>query len=165
MSEDYVRLVEDQDAPPKMMRQVAPYPQALADIIGHLTYKPGWTIWLEDDMDREQGSEGLTLMVRALVYDSRKPLTAWEAMSTPPNKHILHLFPVPAASFNARSWRHWLFERLGDVDTHERAEFFQVDGELPFAPLHAPGNNPHMIVEATYAEAHTDNKGNFTDTR
>lgn len=138
------------------MYQVAPYPHALDDFLRRLIYRPGWRIWLENGYDRGQGSEGLTLIVETFTLDS------YDATQ---QIRVHHLFPVPPAAYNERSWRNWVFEQLGLVDDHERAEFFVVDGERPFAPLHAPGNDPYMRVESTYEEAHTSSRGEFTDTR
>lgn len=138
--------------PTRAMTQVAPYPGVLVDLVRNRVRlrEPGWKMLIEE-MDRGQGSEGLTLTILALVPDSRDPDGG--------AVRIAHLFPVPPASYNERSWRHWLFECYCDVVRHEAAEMFEVDGRLPFAPLHAPGNDPYMVVEATRTEEHTDNQG------
>lgn len=136
----------------KVMAQVAPYPHVLVDLVrNRLSLRqPGWSVIIED-LDRGQGSEGLTVTFVALVPDSRRE----DGRPT----RVAHLFPVPPAAFNERSWRHWLFERYCEVLRHEAAEMFEVDGRLPFAPLHAPGNDPYMLIEATEEEEHTDNRG------
>jgi hypothetical protein len=54
---------------------------------------------------------------------------------------------VPAATYNERSWRRWLLDRLLKVETHEACEFFQLDGERPYAPHHGPGWDPYMVIE------------------
>jgi hypothetical protein len=64
----------------------------------------------------------------------------------------------------------WLFDRLGDVDTHERMEDFALipvgsDGgdlaERPYAPVHKPGYDPYMLTVVTTAEDRdTDFRGN-----
>jgi hypothetical protein len=54
---------------------------------------------------------------------------------------------VPPAAYDVRSWQRWLFDRIGDVDTHERCEHFIVAGEHPYAPSHGPGNDPYLVRE------------------
>lgn len=141
-----------------ILRQEAPYPQALSDLVKALRYKPGWRVYLTSvDYDRGQGSRGLTLIVNITGPDSYHPER---------DVSVNHLFPVPPAAYDKRSWRRWLFDRLGDVDTHERCEWFQVrtpvagelqyrgqDGEMhelvdrPYAPSHGPGNDPYLVRE------------------
>jgi hypothetical protein len=121
------------------MTQTAPYPLALRDLVGALSYREdrGWRVWLQD-IERDPGSRGLTLVVQRCGPDTYHP------------ENIIgvnHYFPVPPATFDERSWRRWLFDRLGDVDTHERCEDFIIDGERPLAPAHAPGNNPYLVLE------------------
>lgn len=140
-------------AGPNTMTQVAPFPDVLADLVERSAYKSGWRIWLQD-MDRDQGSQGLTLIIQSNTDDSRGPGRI----------RVNHLFPVPPAAFNERSWRRWLFDRYRDVEAHECAEFFRIDDVLPYAPLHAPGNDPYMLVEATVTEMHTDNQGRVSIT-
>jgi hypothetical protein len=121
------------------MRQEAPDPDALFALVKGLRYKPGWRVFLTSpDYDRGQGSAGLTLIVNITGPDSYHP----ENMIS-----VNHLFPVPPAAYDKRSWRRWLFDRIGDVDTHERCEFFEIDGEKPYAPSHGPGNDPYLIRE------------------
>jgi hypothetical protein len=66
--------------------------------------------------------------------------------------HVLHYFPVPAASYGRRSWQRWLFDRYVDVLTHEGAEMFVIDGERPYAPHHYDGADPYVVFETTRAE-------------
>ncbi len=62
--------------------------------------------------------------------------------------------PVPPAAYNERSWKRWLFEQILLVERHEAAEFFQVDGDRPFAPYHHDGNDPYIVFElSTEAES------------
>lgn len=140
---------------PASMTQVAPYPTDLVDLVRNRLHlrQPGWTAVIEEDLDRGQGSLGMTFIIYALVEDSRVPGR---------KTRIAHLFPVPPAAYNERSWRHWIFQRYLEVLAHEGAEMFEVDGRLPFAPLHGPGNDPYMVIEATVAEEHTDNQGRIT---
>lgn len=120
------------------MNQTAPDPVVLRELVEALTYKPGWTFDLLDDYDRGQGSEGLTFIAYAAVVDS------YHHERT---KTVAHLFIVPAAAYDVRSWRRWLLDRLIEVETHEACEFFTIDGEKPYAPSHGPGNDPYLIRE------------------
>lgn len=121
------------------MRQVAPYPEALALQVAHLSYKPGWTFQLED-IDRGQGSQGLTLVITTQGYNSYHPEQGQ-------NYRVHHFMPVPPAAFDWRSWRRWLLDQLLLVERHEACEFFQVGGERPYAPSHGPGNDPYLVRE------------------
>ena len=134
------------ESPSRNMTQVAPYPDILASLIERLDYRTdlGWKVRLADDLQRDKPgrhageSRGLTLIVERHgrdTYNHDVPMEVW------------HYFIVPAATYDERSWRRWLFDRLGDVDTHERMEDFVIDGERPYAPSHGPGNDPYMIRE------------------
>jgi len=100
------------------MRQEAPYPRALADLVARLEYRPGWKFWL-GHFDRGQGSKGLTLDVITLGYNTYRPQDGQ-------TYRVHHYFPVPPAAFNAASWQRWLFDRLLEVERHEAMEFFAV---------------------------------------
>ena len=63
------------------------------------------------------------------------------------SRPVYFYFPVPAATYDERSWRRWLFDRLLDVETHEAMEHFQIGAERPYSPSHGPGNDPYMIRE------------------
>lgn len=119
------------------MTQKAPYPAHLAGLVARLKYRPGWTVTL-DHIDRGQGSVGLTLIIKAHVVDTYHP---------DQSMRILHYMIVPAASYDERSWRRWLFEQLLLVERHECAEFFQIGDERPYAPNHGPGHDPYVIFE------------------
>lgn len=137
----------------RQMRQGAPYPEALAGLLRQLRYKAGWHFELRD-IDRGQGSAGLTLIITLHTPDSYHP------------EHeisVAHYFPVPPAAYDGRSWRRWLFDRILLVERHEAMEFFalavtsDIDGFTydpvrPFAPSHGPGNDPYMIREVGTAE-------------
>lgn len=115
----------------------APYPAELQDLVARCVYRPWWVVRLED-MDRGQGSKGLTLVITTSTVDTYRP-------SEP--IRVNHLFPVPPASYDRRSWQRWLFDQFVLVETHEAMEFFQVDGVRPYAPSHGPGNDPYMVRE------------------
>jgi len=122
-----------------MVRQTAPDPTILFDLVERLSYRPGWTFHLSD-IDRGQGSEGLTLDIVTEGYNSYHP----ERGET---YRVHHYMPVPPANFDERSWRRWLFEQLLLVERHEACEFFKLDGERPYAPHHGPGNDPYIVFE------------------
>jgi hypothetical protein len=119
------------------MNQQAPYPAALHDLVDRLTYKPNWKITLAD-VDRGQGSEGLTLCILIATPNSYKPDEI---------RSVMHYMIVPAAAYDDRSWQRWLLDQILLVETHEACEFFAVEGVKVFAPRHAPGNDPYTIVE------------------
>jgi hypothetical protein len=124
------------------MRQEAPYPVELADLVEKLAYRPGWAFKLVH-ADRGQGSVGLTLIITTLGYNSYHPEDG-------ENYRVSHYMIVPAASFNRRSWENWLFEQLLDVEKHECMEFFRIDGEPTRPPAHGPGNSPYLVL--TYGD-------------
>jgi len=120
------------------MRQVAPYPTDLADLVERCAYRPGWLVTLSD-IDRSQGSEGLTLIITTVGFDTYHPENG-------ETYRVNHYFPVPPASYNRRSWQWWLFQQFLLVEQHEAMEFFTVDGKRPYAPMHGPGNDPYLIT-------------------
>lgn len=140
---------------PATMHQVAPYPHDLAAVIAMLDYRThlGWRIWLDDDLQRDKPgrhageSRGMTLVIQRCGPD-----TYHHDQVIP----VGHYFPVPPATFDRDTWTRWVFDRLGDVDTHERMEDFTLteDGRTtrPYAPNHGPGRNPYVIHE--YAGDH-----------
>lgn len=125
--------------------QEAPYPNDLAAIVEALEYRPGWGVSLSDvGYDRGQDSWGLTLLVRAETVNSYPPHQPM---------YVLHLFPVPAASYDRDSWQRWLLEQLLLVERHEACEFFTVAGVKPYAPNHGPGRDPYVIHDYSTEEA------------
>lgn len=120
-----------------MNTQTAPYPDALEQLVDQLEYRPHWRFSLTD-VDRGQGSKGLTFTVVSVGYDSYHP-------DRGETYGVRHYFPVPPAAYNEENWKRWLLDRLIEVETHEACEFFQVGGDRPFAPHHGPGNDPYTI--------------------
>lgn len=120
------------------MRQGAPYPEILAGLVDRLRYRAGWRFELAD-LDRGQGSAGLTLVITTLGTNS------YHAGET--DYRVNHYMPVPPAAYDERSWRNWLFEQLLLVERHECMEFFELDGEKPFAPSHGFGQDPYIVRE------------------
>ena len=102
-----------------MVQQVAPFPYELADLVSKLEYRPGWTFELSHDLDRGQGSRGLTLVIVSQGYDTYHP-------DRGETYRVAHLMPVPPAAYDRRSWQRWLLEQLLLVERHEACEFFQI---------------------------------------
>ncbi len=153
------------------MQQVAPYPHDLRKLVEGLRYRQhmGWNVWLEDDCQRDKPgrhtgeSRGLTLIVQRCgpnTYDRDQVMA------------VNHYFAVPAATYNRQSWMKWLFDRLGDVDTHERMEDFAFAAETaapagqedrdglhrPYKPVHKPGWDPYLL---TVLSTDTDRRTSF----
>lgn len=157
------------------MTQQAPYPTLLAELVETWRYRPGWSFWLHN-VDRGQGSEGLTLDVITQGFNSyhRPKMGPWdfgpgdtcidcgepfpcqvyavnqadpESPRSPYRVH--HFMPVPPASYNRASWQRWLFEQCLLIERHEASEFFEIDGERPYAPNHGPGWDPYIVTELT----------------
>lgn len=119
------------------MRQHAPYPDVLEELVGALRYKPSWRFALSH-IDRGQGSAGLTLSVFINPRDAYHP---------DDDRPVVHYMIVPPAAFDRRSWQRWLFDQILLVERHEACEFFVIDGEHPYAPHHGPGNDPYIVFE------------------
>ena len=139
--------------PTPPMRQEAPYPVALAELVDRLAYRPGWTFKLAH-IDRGQGSEGLTLIITTKGYDSYHPERG-------EGYRVNHYMPVPPAAFDPATWQRWLFDQLGEVERHECMEFFALIDPTdtgpalrrPYAPNHGPGRNPYVVHEYASDEA------------
>ena len=134
-------------------RQYGPYPHTLAGLVEHLHYRPGWTFTLRD-MERDPASThgaaagGLTLDVFADVHDTYHPDR---------RRPVNHHFPVPAATYGEAAWTRWLLDCCLMVEQHEACEWFRLDAGdgafRPFAPTHAPGENPYSVKELATDEA------------
>lgn len=83
-------------------RQEAPDPKPLRDLVANLRYKHGWVIDLID-LNRGQGSKGLTLRIHANVPDSYQPDL---------KIGVAHYMPIPPAAFDKRSWQRWLLDQV-----------------------------------------------------
>jgi hypothetical protein len=126
------------------MRQTAPFPTMLADLVDGLTYRPGWTFTLQH-IDRGQGSVGLTLDITTQGYNSYHP-------DRGETYRVHHYMPVPPAAYNRESWQRWLFEQVLLVERHEACEFFTINDDKPYAPNHAPGWDPYIVTTVTTSE-------------
>lgn len=147
-------VTRGEPAPPSPgMRQYAPYPEELEELVRGLRYRPGWFFYLTD-LERDPASThgaaagGLTLTILINCIDSYHPSPACEACGTvPSNFRVRHLFSVPAATYHRGSWRRWLFDCILKVEQHEAQEFFISGGERSYAPTHGPGDDPYVIHE------------------
>lgn len=107
-----------------VMRQQAPYPVVLDQLVDRLRYRPGWRFALRD-IERDPADThgaaagGLTFIVTTLGYDSYHPEMGEQY-------RVNHHFVVPAATFNEASWLRWLFDCIVKVETHECMEFFAL---------------------------------------
>ena len=117
--------------------QEAPFPETLKSLVSRTKYKAGWSFSLDNSYDRGQECKGLTLNILIDCPDSYEDRPF----------RVLHLMPVPAAAYNEKSWRRWLFEQILLVERHEAMEFFEIDNRKPFAPHHLDGNDPYTIYE------------------
>jgi hypothetical protein len=124
----------------RMATQVSPFPELLASLVERTTYRPNWTVKLVDNLDRDQGSVGLTLVITTCGYNSYHP-------DRGETYRVNHYMPVPPAAFDERSWMRWLLNQFLLVESHEACEFFTIDGEKPYAPHHGPGNDPYIIFD------------------
>jgi hypothetical protein len=132
--------------------QQAPWPGELADLVRNVKYRPGWLFSLQH-VDRGQGSEGLTLIVTTLGYDTYHPEQG-------ESYRVRHCFPVPPAAFDYGSWQRWLLDQVLLIEQHEACEFFQVGEGRPYAPNHGPGRDPYPVRElGTVADAETSFRG------
>ena len=123
-----------------MIRQEAPGDgfDILLSLLDRLSYRASWSFRLARQLDRGQGSVGDTLIIIVQDENSVRP---GELIG------VQHFFPVPPAAYNERSWRWWLFQRIGEVEQHERMEFFKLDGKAVYPPAHGPGNDPYLILD------------------
>lgn len=142
------------DDAPAPLRQEAPYPTELADLVSKLRYREGWSFSLVN-RDRGQGSRGLTLAVRIECRDTYRPELPMR---------VYHYMIVPAAAYDRRSWQEWLFRQVLLVEQHECQEFFQIGDRRPYAPHHYPGADPYAVRETTDAERRLTYKGEVDDT-
>lgn len=120
--------------------QKAPFPVVLANLVRQCKYRSGWKINLYANLDRGQGSEGCTLVIQTVGYDSYNP-------DDGQNYRVNHYMPVPPAAYNERNWKRWLFDQLLLVERHECMEFFKIGKKRPYAPHHGPGNDPYNIFD------------------
>jgi hypothetical protein len=88
-----------------------------------LAYKPGWSFKIA-------GPGGRYLCAFARTPDSLHPER---------ERVTQHMWEIPD-ELDYRGFARWALERLVDVERHEAAEFFQLDGRRPFWPEHDGGD-------------------------
>lgn len=143
--------------PEHTFKQVAPYPTKLIELVNKTVYRPEWYLEVQQ-LDRGQGSEGLTFCIYSKGYDTYN-------VDQGPNYRVVHYFPVPPAAYNEESWKRWILDCLVKVETHEACEFLQIDGTRPFAPHHGPGWDPYIVLHhGSDVDARTDFRGEVQDT-
>lgn len=101
--------------------------EVLDDLQYEIDYKPGYRF----KFNRNDGSFSIYHTTENSIYPS-------EMRSTD------HNFIVPMATYDRVNWIRWIFERIADIDNHERAEFYQVDGKRVYAPHHGNGSDPYF---------------------
>lgn len=107
--------------------------EVLAEVVKCTKYlMPGWQIYL--GTDNEEGKHPC-LHIVSCTPDSYHP----ERMM-----RVNHSFLVPPATYNARTWKAWIFECVMKVWRHEVGEMLLFDGVREFAPHHGNGEDPYM---------------------
>lgn len=130
------------------MRQYAPYPTDLAEIVAACSYREheGWRVHLLDDAGRDKDERGdvigggMTLRIATCGFDSYHP-------DRGPGYRVHHDFIVPAATYSRADWTRWVFDQFCKVEIHEAMEHFLVDGARPFPPTHGAGRDPYIVRE------------------
>lgn len=132
---------------------------------GPNTYRPPDPTLVEDALTAVSEAPGDLAALQALAAAVR---AGRRALIT-----VNHYFAVPPATYNEASWQRWLFDRLGDVDTHERMEDFALaadeaagprDWSRPYKPNHGPGEDPYRVCElATDLDRRTSFRGVLDD--
>lgn len=112
----------------------------LAEIVAQVSCKPGWLFDLREPPGDHLGNMMPKLVITVPGYDSARP-----SALTPFT--VDHSFPVPEATYNAPTWRRWIFECCRRVENHEIGEWFRIGADRPFAPLHGPGEDPYTVHE------------------
>lgn len=139
-----------------VLTQTAPWPEALAELVEEVEFKPRWFFTLRNivrDKKEPHGVEGsgLTLIITVSGQNSYSPYA---------DINVAHYFIVPAATYDKRAWMRWLFDQCILVETHEAMEFFKIGGSRPYAPNHGPGRNPYIVHErGTEEDASTSSSG------
>lgn len=110
-------------------------PPHLEELVKAITYKPGWMFFLDNEVEPD-GSGGLALHIVSDTEDS---------FNFKRRIRVNHAFLVPPASYNRDVWAAWLFDRVRDVESHEAAEFFRINGVREFAPHHGNGEDPYRV--------------------
>jgi hypothetical protein len=126
----------------------------LEKLVSAVKCKPGWKFRLANDDDGEQ-----RLVITVHGTDARYP----EDKKVTHSITVSHYLPIPTTTYNERTWLRWIFEQCRKIENHELGEFFMIGEERPFAPLHAPGEDPYIIHEfRDEVDARTTQNGSIT---
>lgn len=118
----------------------------LRAVVAGVKYKPGWTFHIIE----EDGALRLKMIDHDCVdaYNPGRPFP------------LAHFHPVPTATYNEKTWKRWVYEQCRRVENHEIGEWLHWGDERPFAPLHAPGEDPYTVHEfRDQADARTTQSG------
>lgn len=108
----------------------------LRELVARAKCKIGWTFCLDQDPNDTYPKLVITVSgYNSAKGEKKEPLI------------VRHYFPVPEATYNEKSWQRWMFEMCRRVENHELGEWFRIDEERPFAPLHGPGEDPYTVHE------------------
>lgn len=126
----------------------------LHQLVGSLSYKPGWTFRLhcepsgnlayysDSRYDTTTYNTGVSVCAsyfHVLAVTARVPDSSTGEMGL-----ITHHFATPPPAvwdgMGEAGQRRWLLDQVLLVERHEACEFFTLDGERPFYPAHGDGN-------------------------
>jgi hypothetical protein len=99
----------------------------LEALVKKLKYRPGWKFQLQ--VVRGE----LMLGVTTLGYDSYHPKRGYTYQTH-------HYLEIPPTHHN---WQRWLLDQCMLVDIHEALEFFMIEDDRPYAPLHSRAANAY----------------------
>lgn len=132
--------------PDRRMTHSAPWPTDLEDLVLRARHWQGWEFALADSEWDDGAVTGLRLLITVRGKDAYHPDR---------RRGTTFLFPVPATTYDRRSWEDWIWDRCMDVNKHETGEGLsfvyqrRTDtgdalevAEHPFAPFHGPGREP-----------------------
>lgn len=91
------------------------------EIVAGLTYKPNWTI----DLEERWGA--ISLVLRMHVPDATKPAGSGEMVEACGGR-TLDLYRMKMMS--RRAFLDWVFEEIMAMERHEAQEWFRLRGEL-----------------------------------
>lgn len=136
------------------MRQYAPYPHELDDLVRRLrTGHPGWRFDLVDEerdpADTHGGSAGgLTFEILVFSPNTYDVKVCEHCHGAIPTRYTRFSFCVPAATYNRDNWLEWLGDCIEATELHEAREYVWIEGDdgeriQVFAPTHGPGQDPY----------------------
>lgn len=108
--------------------------RVLVELVARTRCKPGWSFRLVE----EDGAARLVITVQGCDSSLPSKLIPFT---------VQHVFPVPEATYNEKTWQRWIFEQCRRLENHELGEWFRDGAERPFQPLHGPGEDPYTVHE------------------